>query len=84
MGNIRIFSTGHDNGAVRDRWLFITVFLGNPLRKRKTYAEHQREGSHKIEQEKMIRRSPKRDGMTDEETEVFFRTASEGNEVDWF
>lgn len=37
----------------------------------------------KIEQEKMIRRSLKRDGMTDEEIEAFFRMASEGNEVDW-
>jgi hypothetical protein len=37
----------------------------------------------KIEQEKTIRRSLKRDGMTDEEIEAFFRMASEGNEVDW-
>lgn len=37
----------------------------------------------KIEQEKMIRRSLKRDGMTDEEIEAFFRMATEANEVDW-
>ena len=37
----------------------------------------------RIEQEKMIRRSLKRDGMTDEEIEAFFRMASEGNEIDW-
>ena len=37
----------------------------------------------KIEQEKMIRRSLKRDGMTDEEIEVFFKMATEGNEIDW-
>lgn len=37
----------------------------------------------KIEQEKMIRRSLKCDGMTDEEIEAFFRMATEANEVDW-
>lgn len=37
----------------------------------------------RIEQEKMIRRSLKRDGMTDEEIEAFFRMATEANEVDW-
>lgn len=37
----------------------------------------------KIEQEKMIRRSLKRDGMTDKEIEAFFRMATENNEVDW-
>lgn len=37
----------------------------------------------KIEQEKMIRRSLKRDGMTDEEIDAFFRMATEANEVDW-
>lgn len=31
----------------------------------------------KIEQEKMIRRSLKRDGMTDEEIEAYFRMATE-------
>jgi hypothetical protein len=37
----------------------------------------------KVEQEKMIRRSLKRDGMTDEEIEAFFRMATEANEGDW-
>ena len=37
----------------------------------------------KVEQEKMIRRSLKRDGMTDEEIEAFFRMATEKDEVDW-
>lgn len=37
----------------------------------------------KIDQEKMIRRSLKRDGMTDKEIEAFLRMATENNEVDW-
>ena len=37
----------------------------------------------KVEEEKMIRRSLKRDGMTDEEIEAFFRMATEKDEVDW-
>ena len=37
----------------------------------------------KVEQEKMIRRPLKRDGMTDEEIEAFFRMATEKDEVDW-
>lgn len=37
----------------------------------------------KVEEEKMIRRSLKRDGMTDEEIEAFFKMAIDENEVDW-
>ena len=37
----------------------------------------------KIEQEKTVRRFLKRDGMTHEEIEAFFRMATEDNEVDW-
>ena len=37
----------------------------------------------KVEEEKMIRRSLKRDGMTDEEIEAFFKMAVDENEVDW-
>lgn len=37
----------------------------------------------KVEEEKMIRRSLKRDGMTNEEIEAFFRMATEKDEVDW-
>lgn len=38
---------------------------------------------HKIKQEKAIRRSLKRDGMTDEEIDAFFKMAIDENEVDW-
>ena len=36
-----------------------------------------------IDQKKSITRTLKRDGMTDEEIEAFFKMAVDGNEVDW-
>lgn len=36
-----------------------------------------------IDQKKSITRTLKRDGMTDEEIEAFFKMAVDENEVDW-
>ena len=36
-----------------------------------------------IDQKKAITRTLKRDGMTDEEIEAFFKMAVDENEVDW-
>lgn len=46
-------------------------------------AEKAAEIEYKIRQEKAIRRSLKRDGMTDEEIDDFFKMIIDENEVDW-
>lgn len=46
-------------------------------------AEEAAEIEYKIRQEKAIRRSLKRDGMTDEEIDDFFKMIIDENEVDW-
>ena len=46
-------------------------------------AEEAAEIEYKIRQEKAIRRSLKRDGMTDEENDDFFKMIIDENEVDW-
>lgn len=46
-------------------------------------AEEAAEIEYKIRQEKAIRRSLKRDGMTDKEIDDFFKMIIDENEVDW-
>lgn len=46
-------------------------------------AEEAAEIERKVKQEKEIRRSLKRDGMTDEEIDDFFKMVIDENEVDW-